>query len=192
MCNQQGRTGGIAARLYVDSWAAGVSGGDGGASTAPRRTSRLMIRIERRGLRRYPCSGCGRRVSRVRSVARSDVGRSAVGGASGDAGLSAAAAAVSALRDSDRADRVRRPEGAGDAPLAATDWARLSVDADQSCGRAPSGELGQGAPRRARVSRRVGSAAVRNTGPATSAPTRFTAAKASSSGPCCRIWCAAR
>jgi transposase len=28
----------------------------------------LMIRIERRGLRRYPCSGCGGRVSRVRSV----------------------------------------------------------------------------------------------------------------------------
>jgi len=30
--------------------------------------SRLTIRIERRGLRRYPCSGCGRRVSRVRSM----------------------------------------------------------------------------------------------------------------------------
>lgn len=29
---------------------------------------RLTIRIERRGLRRYPCSGCGRHVSRVRSV----------------------------------------------------------------------------------------------------------------------------
>jgi transposase len=28
----------------------------------------LTIRIERRGLRRYPCSGCGGRVSRVRSV----------------------------------------------------------------------------------------------------------------------------
>ena len=28
---------------------------------------RLMIRVERRGLRRYPCSGCGGRVSRVRS-----------------------------------------------------------------------------------------------------------------------------
>jgi transposase len=28
----------------------------------------LMIRIERRGLHRYPCSGCGGRVSRVRSV----------------------------------------------------------------------------------------------------------------------------
>lgn len=29
---------------------------------------RLIIRIERRGLRRYPCSGCGGRVGRVRSV----------------------------------------------------------------------------------------------------------------------------
>jgi transposase len=31
-------------------------------------TSRLRIRIERRGPRRYPCSGCGRRTSRVRSM----------------------------------------------------------------------------------------------------------------------------
>src|SRR4030095_7752917 len=30
--------------------------------------SRLTIRIERRGIRRYPCSGCGRWVSRVRST----------------------------------------------------------------------------------------------------------------------------
>jgi transposase len=30
--------------------------------------SRVTIRIERRGLRRYPCSGCGRRVGRVRSA----------------------------------------------------------------------------------------------------------------------------
>ena len=30
--------------------------------------SRLTIRIERRGVRRYPCSGCGRRTSRVRSA----------------------------------------------------------------------------------------------------------------------------
>jgi hypothetical protein len=30
-------------------------------------TSRLRVRIERRG-RRYPCSGCGRRTSRVRST----------------------------------------------------------------------------------------------------------------------------
>jgi transposase len=29
---------------------------------------RMTIRIERRGPRRYPCSGCGRRTSRVRSV----------------------------------------------------------------------------------------------------------------------------
>ncbi len=31
-------------------------------------TSRLTIRIERRGLRRYPCSGCGGRTGRVRSA----------------------------------------------------------------------------------------------------------------------------
>jgi len=30
--------------------------------------SRLTIRIERRGVRRYSCSGCGRRTSRVRSA----------------------------------------------------------------------------------------------------------------------------
>jgi transposase len=30
--------------------------------------SRLTIRIERRGLRGYPCSGCGGHVSRVRSA----------------------------------------------------------------------------------------------------------------------------
>lgn len=31
-------------------------------------TSRMRIRIERRGPRRYPCSGCGRHTSRVRSA----------------------------------------------------------------------------------------------------------------------------
>src|SRR2546425_4422866 len=30
--------------------------------------SRLRIRIERRGVRRYVCSGCGRRTGRVRSI----------------------------------------------------------------------------------------------------------------------------
>jgi transposase len=37
----------------------------GDAATA---ASRMRIRIERRGPRRYPCSGCGRRTSRVRSA----------------------------------------------------------------------------------------------------------------------------
>jgi transposase len=37
-------------------------------SDGEHAASRLTIRIERRGLRRYPCSGCGRRVSRVRST----------------------------------------------------------------------------------------------------------------------------
>jgi Helix-turn-helix domain of transposase family ISL3 len=48
MCNQQGRTGGIATRFYVDSESGGV-------------------RVERRGIRPYACSGCGRRTGRVRS-----------------------------------------------------------------------------------------------------------------------------
>ena len=39
-----------------------VDGEDGDA------TSRVQIRIERRGPRRYPCSGCGRRTGRVRSA----------------------------------------------------------------------------------------------------------------------------
>jgi len=30
-------------------------------------SGRLVIRIERRGVRRYTCSGCGRRTGRVRS-----------------------------------------------------------------------------------------------------------------------------
>jgi len=39
-----------------------IEGEDGDA------TSRVLIRIERRGARRYPCSGCGRRSGRVRSA----------------------------------------------------------------------------------------------------------------------------
>lgn len=39
-----------------------VEGEDGDA------TSRVQIRLERRGPRRYPCSGCGRRTRRVRSA----------------------------------------------------------------------------------------------------------------------------
>jgi len=39
-----------------------IEGEDGDA------TSRVLVRIERRGARRYPCSGCGRRTSRVRSA----------------------------------------------------------------------------------------------------------------------------
>lgn len=37
-------------------------------SSSPTSDGPLLIRIERRGPRRYPCSGCGGRVSRVRSV----------------------------------------------------------------------------------------------------------------------------
>lgn len=37
-------------------------------SDADTSDSRLQIRVERRGIRRYACSGCGRRTSRVRDV----------------------------------------------------------------------------------------------------------------------------
>jgi transposase len=42
-----------------------VEGIDGDAAAS---TSRLHVQIERRGPRRYPCSGCGRRTRRVRSA----------------------------------------------------------------------------------------------------------------------------
>jgi transposase len=35
---------------------------------AEAESDRLTIRIERRGVRRYACSGCGRRTGRVRSI----------------------------------------------------------------------------------------------------------------------------
>src|SRR4029453_8879159 len=65
-CNQGGRVG-----SHRDcTWILGLPGfrveqaeGDDAAAD-----SRLRIRIERRGPRRYPCSGCGRRTSRVRSA----------------------------------------------------------------------------------------------------------------------------
>ncbi len=110
----------------------------------------LTIRIERRGLRRYPCSGCGGRVSRVRSV-RDRTWDDRPWAAHPVTLIYAQRRPMSALRHSDGADRVRRAEGPVDARRAATDWPRLSIDADQSCGRAPPRELEQGAPRPARV-----------------------------------------
>lgn len=64
MCYQQGRTDGIATRLYVDSGLAGISSRDD--ERGPEWP--LVIRIEGRDVRRYPCSGCGRRTVRVRST----------------------------------------------------------------------------------------------------------------------------
>jgi len=92
-----------------------------------------------------------------------DLGRSAVGGASRDAGLSPTTRHLSAVWDSDRADRVRGRERARHAALAAADWCGLSVDADQSCGRAPRRQLGESAPRREGLSGRVGSHAPETT-----------------------------
>ena len=75
--------------------------------------SRVTIRIERRGSR-------GLRLQWLRSSdpacavgARSDVGRSALGFASGHADLCAASGAVSAVRHPHGSDRVRRREGPG-------------------------------------------------------------------------------
>ena len=118
--------------------------------------SRVTIRIERRGSRGYGCSGCGRRTRRVRSAARSDVGRSALGFASGHADLCAASGAVSAVRHPHGSDRVRRREGPGDATPATTDRGGLSVDADIACGGPPWRQLGESQARRARVPARVG------------------------------------
>src|SRR4029434_4538159 len=48
------------------TWILGLSGLRVVAVEA-EESGRLMIRIKRRGVRRYTCSGCGRRTSRVRS-----------------------------------------------------------------------------------------------------------------------------
>jgi transposase len=47
------------------TWILGLSGFR--VETIEEANGRLMIRIERRGVRRYCCSGCGRRTGRVRS-----------------------------------------------------------------------------------------------------------------------------
>ena len=120
--------------------------------------SRLTIRIERRGVRRYTCSGCGRRTGRVRSSARSHVGRPAVGRASRHAGLSRSDASCvgrAAFAPSASSSPIRRR---GHAALAPADRRGLSVDADQSRRGAPRRELGQSPSRGERVSRRLGSA----------------------------------
>ena len=70
--------------------------------------SRLTIRIERRGIRRLRVQWVWSTDESRAIGARADLGRSAVGVASGHAGLCAAARPVSPLRDSHRADRVRR------------------------------------------------------------------------------------
>src|SRR6266851_2319862 len=85
-----------------------------------------------------------------------DVGRSALGGAPGDAGVCTAPGPVSDLRHSDRADRVRRRPRAYHASAAPSRWPGLSVDADLTCGRASRRQLEQGPSCRVRVSRRVG------------------------------------
>ena len=118
--------------------------------------SRVTLRIERRGSRGYGCSGCGRRPRRVRSARDRDVGRSALGFASGHADRCAASGAVSAVRHPHGSDRGRRREGPGDATPATTDRGGLSVDADIACGGPPWRQLGESQARSARVPARVG------------------------------------
>ena len=60
--------------------------------------------------------------------AGSYLGRPALGVAPGDAGVSSAARPMPAVWDSDRAPRVRGPEGAGDASLPPADRRGLSID----------------------------------------------------------------
>jgi hypothetical protein len=48
-------------------WILGLSGFRV-VAMAEAESDRLTIRIERRGVRRYACSGCGRRTGRVRSI----------------------------------------------------------------------------------------------------------------------------
>src|SRR5712692_4632136 len=75
------------------------------------------------------------------------VGRSALGRAPGDAGLCAAPRAVSDLRDSHRAGRVRGGPRTHHPAPAATHWTGLPVDADVACGRPPWRQLEQSPPR---------------------------------------------
>ncbi len=152
MCNQQGRTGGIATRLYVDSRSVGIS-----RDNERRESGRLAIRIERRGVRRYACSGMRPTHGCVRSSRDRTWDDLPWGRASRHARVSAATHHLSALRDPNRACRVRRSEGSGHSALAAADRHRLPVDAHESRGSAAWRELGQGPPRRKSEPRRVGS-----------------------------------
>jgi hypothetical protein len=107
-----------------------------------------------------------------------DLGRSAMGGASGDAALCAAPAAVPAPWHPDRARELCRSACAVGTAIPPPHRARLSIDADQSCGGPACGEPGDSAARRPRLSKR-GIGRGRNTGPAISVSMKFSAGKAS-------------
>ena len=156
MCNQEGRTRGIATGVYLDLGFAGLSGRAAraggrhrGQSTpaAPGTAGDTALRVRR--LRATDQPGPRR--------ARPHLGRPAVGGARGDAGLSATARGLSPLWGADGADRVCRSQSAGHAPLAPADRAGLPVDADQPRGRAAPRQLGQSAARRKGLLDRLGS-----------------------------------
>jgi len=115
MCTQQGRTGGIATRLYVDSRIIRISGRDDGRGRerspgdSTRAAWRTPIHLQRLWTTHRPGA--------IDSGA--DLGGSAVGGAPRDARLRAAASRLSVVRDPDRAHRVRGSEGARETPPAA-------------------------------------------------------------------------
>ena len=92
---------------------------------------RLVVELERRGMRRYVCSGCTRRTGRVRD------------------------AKVRTWDDLPWAEHpvtLRYP-----LRRLSAHWTRLSIDADQSRGGPACRELGDRAPGRTGVPRRVGS-----------------------------------
>ena len=85
------------------------------------------------GIRRYPCSGCGRWVE-PRAVDAEERTWDDLPWAAHPVTLgvcSNAGSTKSPLWNSDRAERVRRSEGARDAALPRTDRPGLSVDADE-------------------------------------------------------------
>ena len=117
--------------------------------------SRVTIRMERRG------AGATRAVAvvgeRSRPIgAESDVGRCAVGVASGHAGVCAAAVRCRGAAFAPSGSSSRMPKGAGDAALAAADRGGLPVDADIACGGPPRRQLGESPARGARVPARLG------------------------------------
>ena len=111
-----------------------IEGEDGEAQ------SRLRVHLERRG-RRYPCSGCGRRTTRVRSTTERTWDD--LPWAAHPVTLVYQQRRVSCRRCGIRTERIEFADAkARHAPVAAADWRRLSVDADESCGGAPWCQLG--------------------------------------------------
>ena len=67
MCTHEGRARGIATGLYLDLGFARFRVVSIERDAAGEE-SRLRLQVERRGIRRYACGGCGRRTGRVRAA----------------------------------------------------------------------------------------------------------------------------